>query len=90
MSSVRMCDRCGTVFSERVEGWGTYQGSTSRRDPNGRLRQVTESLDLCSGCNGWTETSFAGTPSIPGVAEAERLAGTLEDGPLTEGTPRTR
>ncbi len=75
MSAVRMCDRCGHVFSERAEGWGTYTGTTMRRDPEtGRQRQVTEQLDLCGGCNGNAADAPVAVAAIPGVPEAERLA----------------
>lgn len=53
MSAVRMCDRDGTVFSERATGWGTYTGTTTRENERtGRMETVTETLDLCPDCNG--------------------------------------
>lgn len=27
MSAVRMCDRCGNIFSEREDGWTTLSGT---------------------------------------------------------------
>lgn len=73
MSAVRMCDRDGTIFSERSDGWGTFQGTTARRDEHGRQRTVTESLDLCPSCNGGAVQPTAVT-AVASVPEAERLA----------------
>lgn len=51
MSSVRMCDRCATVFSERAEGWTTFSGTTRKRDQNtGQMVTVTDQLDQCPEC----------------------------------------
>lgn len=50
MSTVRMCDRCGNIFSEREDGWTTMTGTTMRRDAEGRMRQSTEQLDACPRC----------------------------------------
>jgi hypothetical protein len=47
MSSVRMCDMCGTVFSERAEGWSTFTGSTRRKNDQGQWVNVTDTLDSC-------------------------------------------
>ena len=52
MSSVRMCDRCGTVFSERSEGWSTFAGSRRMKNQeSGRFEQVTEQMDSCPDCS---------------------------------------
>jgi len=52
MSSVRMCDRCGTVFSERAEGWSTFAGSRrSRNQDTGKIDNVTEQMDSCPECS---------------------------------------
>lgn len=46
-----MCDKCGTIFSERAEGWGTYSGAIRRKDPaTGRMISVTDDLDSCVVC----------------------------------------
>lgn len=50
MSSVRMCDRCGAVFSELAEGWQTYQGTTIKRDDDGRRITVAVNQDACPDC----------------------------------------
>lgn len=51
MSSVRMCDRCGNIFSERQEGWGTFTGTSFRKDETGRRYQESVQLDACPVCN---------------------------------------
>jgi hypothetical protein len=50
MSSVRMCDKCGTTFSERAEGWSTFTGTTRKRDDEGRWINQTDTLDSCPEC----------------------------------------
>lgn len=50
MSSVRMCDRCGTTFSEKQEGWSTFSGSTRKRDNNGQWVTASDTLDSCPEC----------------------------------------
>lgn len=61
MSSVRMCDRCATVFSERQEGWTTFTGSTRKRDrTTGKWITVSEEMDQCPDC-----TELTVTPTRP-------------------------
>lgn len=56
MSSVRMCDRCGTVFSERADDWSTYTGSRQRKNKEtGRVEPVSDTMDACPEC---TELQF--------------------------------
>lgn len=50
MSAVRMCDRCGEIFSEREDGWASMIGSQIRRDQHGQPRTVTEQMDTCAKC----------------------------------------
>jgi hypothetical protein len=50
MSSVRMCDRCGEIFSEREEGWSTFTGTTRKRDDNGLWLNQSDTLDSCASC----------------------------------------
>lgn len=54
MSTVRMCDFtqadgkvCGTIFSEREEGWSTGTVTVMAADLNIGTRARTESIDLC-------------------------------------------
>lgn len=57
MSSCRMCDRCGTIFSERADDWSTYTGTIRRKDKQtGEVKPVTDQLDACPEC---TELQFS-------------------------------
>jgi hypothetical protein len=55
-----MCDRCGTVFTERAEGWSAYTGTKFVKDDQGKMVQRTESLDACPDC-----TELMTTPQRP-------------------------
>jgi hypothetical protein len=46
MSSVRMCDNCGAIFSEAEPGWQT--GTVTSLDEDGIRRQVQQ--DRCQAC----------------------------------------
>lgn len=47
-----MCDRCGTVFSERAEGWSTFAGSRRMKNQDtGKMEQVSEQMDSCPDCS---------------------------------------
>lgn len=50
MSSVRMCDKCNTVFSELEDGWQTFSATTVRRDDDGRSVNVQATMDACPSC----------------------------------------
>ncbi len=50
MSSVRMCDRCGVIFSENSEGWSTYQGTQFKRIDGKRVAESVY-LDSCRACS---------------------------------------
>jgi uncharacterized protein YbbK (DUF523 family) len=69
MSTVRMCDRCGEVFSEREDGWTTMTGTTMRRDEKGDMKRTTEQLDACPGCS-----AGSGVPR-PTIRELQAGAG---------------
>jgi len=57
MSSVRMCDRCGTVFSERAENWTTFTGSTRKKSQDtGQWITVADTMDQCPECTELTMT----------------------------------
>lgn len=53
MSAVRMCDKCGKIFSENAPGWTTFTGSTMRM-VEGRRTTVQQSMDLCPPCTDGT------------------------------------
>jgi len=72
-----MCDRCGTIFSERAEGAATGTVTVTRRNErSGRLERVEETQDIGPECN--IQEAIRPHLSIAGVAEAERLAQTLD------------
>lgn len=74
MSSVRMCDRCGVVFSERADGWGSASMTTMRTDERtGQPRPVQESIDLCPSCNRPAHGPVQLAP-VPAADAADRLA----------------
>lgn len=60
MSAVRMCDKCGEIFSER-EDFSTYDGRRIVRDSAGARRVEQEQLDACEKCTN-------GTPQKPRLA----------------------
>ena len=63
MSSVRMCDTCGNIFSENKEGWTT--GTISRKvKENGRTTFKEQVQDACPDCS---SAMFDETP-VPRVA----------------------
>lgn len=73
MSSVRMCDRCGRIFSEREDGWTTYQGTRTARNAEGRITQQTATMDECSNCaSGLMNVE----PRVAISADADRLSHT--------------
>lgn len=78
MSSVRMCDRCHTVFSELENGWQTFQGATFViNGMSGHREQRTVMMDACSRC----------AITVPGLdveSPIERLVRKLADQPTAE------
>lgn len=51
MSSVRMCDRCGTIFSENAEDWSTFSGVRRIKDKaTGRYVNDEIQQDACPRC----------------------------------------
>lgn len=50
MSSVRMCDKCSTVFSENEDGWQTFTATTMVEDETGNKTQKVQHLDTCPAC----------------------------------------
>lgn len=71
-----MCDKCGNLFSERAEGWGTGQLSVTKTI-DGRRRTVTETMDVCPPCNAFDGAPIPSLPALTAVAgpdAADRLA----------------
>lgn len=50
MASVRMCDRCGQIFSEKAKGWQTFQGISVDTDEFGRELNTSVQIDACPSC----------------------------------------
>ena len=51
MSSVRMCDSCGFIFSENSEGWSNMTGNRMVRNPDtGKMEAKNASVDYCDTC----------------------------------------
>jgi hypothetical protein len=79
MSSVRMCDKCGNIFSENAEDWSTFTGAVKRKREDGSryTEQITQ--DACPSCT-------AGTPVItPRLAIAPEAAPFPADHPVPPG-----
>lgn len=51
MSSVRMCDQCGTIFAEGIEGSSTGQVTVMVKDDRGITRPVTRVMDYGPECS---------------------------------------
>lgn len=64
MSQVRMCDKCGRIFSELADGWQTFTVVTKKKDDHGRVRDELVAMDACPECafQGTTEPTIK--PSI--------------------------
>lgn len=61
MSSVRMCDKCGNIFSENEEDWSTFTGAVKRRREDGSRYTEQISQDACPVCTGGVQ---AVTPRV--------------------------
>ena len=51
MSAVRMCDKCGTIFSENAEGWQTMSATNRRKNSEGQWINESVVLDSCPECS---------------------------------------
>ena len=61
MSSVRMCDSCGIIFSENDDGWTTFTGNRRiKEDGRSVFKEIVQ--DSCAGCS---EIVFNDKPRIP-------------------------
>lgn len=79
MSSVRMCDRCGTVFSELADGWQTYQAATFKKDDEGRRISVSVMMDACPACAINADEPAAVTRQDDGFFQRQLLEGRVAD-----------
>jgi hypothetical protein len=55
VSSVRMCDKCGNIFSENEEDWSTYSGTMKRRREDGSRYTESVTQDACPPCTNGPE-----------------------------------
>jgi hypothetical protein len=71
MSSVRMCDKCGQIFSENEEDWSTFSGTMKRRREDGSRYTESVAQDACAKCtNGSTVlTPRVAIPAAPAGAD---------------------
>lgn len=69
VSNVKMCDKCGRIFSELDEGWQAFTVSTRRKAENGQVRNEMVAMDACKDC------SFQGAmePTIKSVGTARTV-----------------
>ena len=73
MSSVRMCDRCGSIFSENEDGWVTMSGAQRRRDDRtGEVKTVTVQQDQCAACT--SRTLAPVRPELAGRYDPAKVA----------------
>ena len=70
MSSVRMCDRCGNVFSENSEGWSTDSRTVNRIRDDGKRYTVTMQVDQCADCVGSPAPVVPRVPAAPSAITA--------------------
>lgn len=67
MSTVRLCDRCNSIFSENREGWTTASGSRRVRNSRGEMITETVALDYCPPCSGEVMGNISEEPTVPPV-----------------------
>lgn len=70
MSSVRMCDKCGNIFSELEEGWQTFTGATVKKSGTETVR-----MDVCSSCALVPQQERIALAARAEVKEAEKAGG---------------
>lgn len=51
MSTPRLCDSCGDVFSELEEGWTTSTQTQISDDDHGNQRTISVRVDACPECS---------------------------------------
>lgn len=88
MSSVRMCDKCGNIFSENDDGWSTFSGTAMRRREDGSRYSESVSQDACAACTGGNNGPVV--PRIPAAAAAIGAAPFPAPGPPAPRADPTR
>ena len=77
MSSVRMCDRCSAVFSEREDGWSSQNAEINVRDPeSGRMFTREVQMDSCAACT----AIMVGKAQRPMIMPENRVNAQYEEG----------
>ena len=80
MSSVRMCDNCGFVFSENAEGWSNMTGNRMVRNAeSGRMEPKGDSVDWCADCTeAMSNGSVNNRPQTPAAQSRKSITATVE------------
>lgn len=73
MSSVRMCDKCGYIFSENAADWSTFSGSVQRQREDGSRYFETIQQDACPECTAGARPT-APRLAIPSQPAAPRIS----------------
>ena len=50
MSDVKMCDKCGRIFSVYEEGWQRMTVQQSYTDAAGDMQARNKAIDVCNQC----------------------------------------
>lgn len=77
MSSVRMCDRCGNIFSENDLDWSTATGTVQRRRENGTRYGEQTTIDQCGPCTNGVPSDIH--PKLPTAIAAGKVVTTAAD-----------
>lgn len=85
MSAVRMCDQCGSIFSEREDGWETAQAQKITRK-DGQQRVQVENVDRCPACANGSHIPRPRLSLVEAVksGDAATVAATMVDAEVTE------
>lgn len=91
MSTVRMCDKCGTIFSELEDGYQSFTATTVKRDENGMTHNVQQAMDACPSCALIPKHQFqkeleavaSGDELQARIAKLERETGIADSAPTT-------
>ena len=87
MSSVRMCDKCQTVFSELDAGWQTYDATTNDIDDAGKAITLHVRMDACPDCAITTPKRLSKRERE--IAQLEKATGVGSGDPFRPITPIT-
>lgn len=71
MSEVRMCDKCGGIFSVLSDGWETYSATKSSVDERNRRITTQYQADACAECSTIT-APMVHRPQLTDIPESIR------------------